>query len=80
MDLNNINKVLQNVTGRDFLAAEREARQQGDTTPSIALSSRFQIILLARAMKVPVEELEVLPAKEFVQILGKVSAFLFAQE
>lgn len=80
MDLNNIDKALQNVTGRDFLAAEREARQQGDQTLSIALSSQFQIILLARAMKVPVEDLEALPAKEFVQILGKVNTFLFAQE
>ena len=51
MDLNNIDKALQNITGRDFLAAEREARQQGDQTLSIALSSQFQIILLARAMK-----------------------------
>lgn len=80
MDLNNIDKALQNVTGRDFLAAEREARQQGDTTPSIALSSQFQIILLARAMKVPVEDIEALPIKDFVQVLSKVNAFLFAQE
>lgn len=76
MDLNNIDKALQNVTGRDFLAAEREARQQGDQT----LSSQFQITLLAHAMKVPVEDIEALPIKDFVQVLGKVNAFLFAQE
>lgn len=80
MDLNNIDKALQNVTGRDFLAAEREARQQGDQTLSIALSSQFQITLLAHAMKVPVEGIEALPIKDFVQVLGKVNAFLFAQE
>ena len=80
MDLNNIDKALQNVTGRDFLAAEREARQQGDQTLSIALSSQFQITLLARAMKVPGEDIEALPIKDFVQVLGKVNAFLFAQE
>lgn len=80
MDLNNIDKALQNVTGRDFLAAEREARQQGDQTLSIVLSSQFQIILLARAIKAPVEDIEALPIKDFVQILGKVNAFLFAQE
>lgn len=80
MELNNIDKALQNVTGRDFLAAEREARQQGDQTLSIALSSQFQITLLARTMKVPVEDIEALPIKDFVQILGKVNAFLFAQE
>ena len=80
MDLNNIDKALQNVTGRDFLAAEREARQQGDQTLSIALSSQFQITLLAHVMKVPVEDIEALPIKDFVQVLGKVNAFLFAQE
>ena len=80
MDLNNIDKALQNVTGRDFLAAEREARQQGDQTLSIALSSQFQITLLARAIKVPFEDIEALPIKDFVQVLGKVNAFLFAQE
>lgn len=80
MDLNNIDKALQNVTGRDFLAAEREARQQGDQTLSIVLSSQFQIILLARAIKAPVEDIEALPIKDFVQVLSKVNAFLFAQE
>lgn len=79
IDLKNVDNVLQNVTGKDFLNAERQARQMGDQTASIVLSSQFQTILLANALKVPVEDIEELPVAEFVQALSKVNTFLFAQ-
>lgn len=41
---------------------------------------KFQTILLANALKVPVEDIEELPVAEFVQALSKVNAFLFAQD
>lgn len=80
IDLKNVDNVLQNVTGKDFLNAERQARQMGDQTASIVLSGQFQAILLANALKVPVEDIEELPVAEFVQALSKVNIFLFAQD
>lgn len=80
IDLKNVDNVLQNVTGKDFLNAERQARQMGDQTASIVLSGQFQAILLANALKVPVEDIEELPVSEFVQALSKVNTFLFAQD
>lgn len=80
IDLKNVDNVLQNVTGKDFLNAERQARQMGDQTASIVLSGQFQTILLANALKVPVEDIEELPVAEFVQALSKVNNFLFAQD
>ena len=80
VDLKNVDNVLQNVTGKDFLNAERQARQMGVQTASIVLSGQFQTILLANALKVPVEDIEELPVAEFVQALSKVNTFLFAQD
>ncbi len=80
VEIKNIDKALQNITGKDFLVAERQARQMGDQTASIVLSGQFQAVLLANALKVPVEDIEELPVAEFVQALSKVNTFLFAQE
>lgn len=78
--MKDIEKALQNITGRDFIKAERMARQQGDQTPVIALSTTFQIILAANALNVPQDEIENLPVSEFVQVLAKVNGFLFGAE
>ena len=43
IDLKNVDNVLQNVAGKDFLNAERQARQMGDQTASIVLSGQFQL-------------------------------------
>lgn len=80
IEIKNIESALKTVTGKDFLSAERQARQQGDQTASIVLSSQFQAILLANALKVPVEDIEELPVKDFVQALSKVNAFLFTAD
>ena len=80
IDIKNVEQALQNVTGKDFLTAERQARQMGDQTASIVLSGQFQAVLLANALKVPVEDIEELPVAEFVQALSKVNVFLFGQD
>ena len=80
IDIKNIEDALKSVTGRDFLTAERQARQMGDQTASIVLSSQFQAVLLANALKVPVEDIEELPVKDFVQALSKVNTFLFTMD
>ncbi len=80
IDLTKIDAALKNVTGKDVLKAERQTRQQGDITPSIMLSSNFQMILLANALHVPQEEIEELPANQFVQVMASVSSFLFGSE
>ncbi len=80
IDTSKVETALQDITGRDVLKAERLARQQGDVTPSIMLSSNFQMILLANALHVPQEEIEELPANKFIQVMAMVSSFLFATE
>jgi len=80
IDLTKIDAALKNVTGKDVLKAERQTRQQGDITPSIMLSSNFQMILLANALHVPQEEIAEMPANQFVQAMASVSSFLFSSE
>lgn len=80
IDVSKVEAALQDVTGKDVLKAERQARQQGDITPSIMLSSNFQMILLANALHVPQEEIEELPANKFIQVMAMVSSFLFGSE
>lgn len=79
MDLEKIDELLEKSTGNDFIKAERQARLLGDTTPSIVFSAKFQTVLLANLMGVPVEDVEDLPMQKFIIAIAKVNAFLFGQ-
>lgn len=79
MELEKIDELLEKSTGTDFIQAERQARLLGDSTPSIVFSVKFQAILLANLLGVPVEDVEELPMQKFVTAIGKVNAFLFGQ-
>lgn len=79
MELDKIDELLAKSTGAEFIKAERQARMLGDTTPSIVFSAKFQTILLANLLAVPIEDVEDLPMQKFVAAIGKVNAFLFGQ-
>ena len=78
MDLNAVESGLENMTGFDFEAVEREARAAGDTLPDITFSKNFQARLAARAMGVHVNDVCALPIREFNAVTMKVNNFLFA--
>lgn len=65
------------LTGNDLVAAEREARAMGDNTPVIALSMQYQAAVAARLIGCPVDDVLALPAKDFKNIVGQASSFLF---
>ena len=79
IDVQKIQAALEGATGADFIKAERAARILGDPTPSVVFSAKFQAILLANLLKVPVEDLEELPVKEFTAVIAMVNAFLFGE-
>lgn len=79
MQLEKIDELLEKSTGADFIKAERQARMLGDTTPSIVFSAKFQTVLLANLLAVPIEDVEDLPMQKFIAAIGKVNAFLFGQ-
>lgn len=69
-------KNLANLTGRDLIAAEQQARAEGDLTPMINLSLRYQAALAAKAMGVKLDDVMDLPANRFTYITNAVASFL----
>ncbi|WP_094607731.1 hypothetical protein SPSIL_009070 [Sporomusa silvacetica DSM 10669] len=67
------------ITGNKIIAAEKEARLLGDTTPDACYSKTFQAILAAKAAaeSVVVDDILGLSGSDFIQITNTVSNFLF---
>lgn len=63
------------LTGRDMLAAEKEARAMGDRSPIAEFSKLYLASVAARAAKVPIELILDLPAVEFTAITVNVQTF-----
>lgn len=66
------------IRGKDLIAAEKEVRAMGDTTPSVFLSMNFQAVVAAKLLGVPVEDLQELPATDFRNIVVPVANFLLS--
>lgn len=64
------------ICGKDLIAAEKEVRAMGDTTPSVFLSMNFQSVIAAKLLGVPVEDIQALPATDFRNIVVPVANFL----
>ena len=64
------------ITGKELIEAENEARAIGDQSPSVFLSMRFQAILAAKIIGVPVDDLLALPAEDFRKLVLPVANFL----
>lgn len=67
------------ITGSQIIAAEKEARALGDTTPDACYSKTFQAILAAKATteSIIVDDILNLPGADFIQITTETSNFLF---
>ena len=67
---------LNNLTGFDFTKAELRVRREGDMTPDVIFSKRFQAEVAARALKESAKVLLPMPISEFAEMCAEVSAFL----
>lgn len=64
------------ITGNDLVRAEAEARAKGDTSPSMFLSMKYQLMLAAKIIGVKYEELLDLPAEDCKKVIAPVALFL----
>ena len=69
---------LERLTGKDLINIEAEMTARGVTAIMPEISKGYQMLVAARAAKVPVELIEELPIKEASAITMKVVNFLFA--
>lgn len=67
---------LNNLTGFDFTKAELRVRREGDMTPDVTFSKRFQAEVAAIALKESAKVLMTLPISEFTEMCAEVSVFL----
>ena len=67
---------LNDLTGFDFTKAELRARREGDMTPDVTFSKRFQAEVAAIALKESAKVLMTLPISEFTEMCAEVSVFL----
>lgn len=79
-DAKKLQNGLEQLTGAEFAAAEREARERGEQAMDIVISRTFHAVLAAKALKVPVEDIIELPIREYTVITGDVGSFLLAPE
>ncbi len=70
---------LEALNGYDSEVAEREERATGNVfTTDISFSKGFQVRLAARALSVPMQEIQELPLRDYNMIATQVFNFLFA--
>ena len=67
---------LNNLNGFDFTKAELRARREGDMTPDITFSKRFQAEVAAIALKESAKVLMAMPIPEFAEMCAEVGVFL----
>jgi len=66
------------MSGKDFAAAEKEARIDGDQSIDIMTSRTFYAAIAARVFKVRLDDIKELSLKEYAVITGDVGSFLLA--
>ena len=64
------------IRGKDLIAAEKEVRKMGDTTPAVFLSMDFQALVVAKLIGVPVEDILEMPSTDFKNLVLPVANFL----
>lgn len=67
---------VEELTGKDLMAASKEARILGDVTPVQELSMTYLAVVAAKAAKVTIDMIQALPAKDFSKIKVVVQNFL----
>jgi hypothetical protein len=78
-EITELNIDLDNITGKDILAAEKEARLMGDTTLELGWSKMFQAILISKTATetVIVDDIMNLSGADFMRVTGVAADFLF---
>ena len=64
------------IRGKDLIAAEKEVRKMGDTTPAVFLSMDFQAVVAAKLVGVPVEDIFEMTSTDLKNIVLPVANFL----
>ena len=79
LEIKKIHIDFNSITGRHIIAAEREARVMGDSTPDACYSKIFQAVLTAKATKenLNVDDILNLAGSDFVRVTTEASNFLF---
>ena len=67
---------LNSLTGFDFTKAELRVRREGDATPDVTFSKRFQAELAAIALKESAKVLMTMPISDFAEMCAEVGVFL----
>lgn len=76
IDVSELLNKLNNLTGKDYEAAEREARMSGNNVLDLNYSKNFHARLAAKALGVSHEEITNLPLQEYVTAVVTVNNFL----
>lgn len=61
------------ITGNDLLQTEKEARAMSDQSPSVFLFLLFQVLVTAKLIGVPPDDIMALPAQDFRNIIVPVA-------
>lgn len=77
-ETNEVTLDFEKIRGTDLIAAEKEVRKMGDTSPTVFLSMNFQAVIAAKLMGIPVEDLYAANATDFKNIIMVVANFLLA--
>lgn len=71
-----VNLDFDSITGNDLAEAETEVRMMGDKTPSVLLSMKYQAVIAAKLIGVPVDDVLAMSGKDFRNIIFPVADFL----
>lgn len=78
VDISDLTKKLDDLTGLDFEECENEERLTGTRSVDVTFSKSFQARLAARALGVNPFEIKELPLKQYARVTTQVMSFLFS--
>jgi|GEM_PF-306306 len=78
-DVTSVTLDFSQLTGRDLIKAEAEARADGEVTPMLTFSLKYQASLAARMIGITYDEMMDMNAVDFSKITNKILNFLTKQ-
>lgn len=78
-DVTSITLDFSKITGRDLIKAEAEVRADGELTPMLTFSLKYQAALAARMIGITYDDMMELNATDFSKITNRVLNFLTKQ-
>ena len=76
MEIDKLEKNLDELNGYDMLILEQEERLTGNKTLELSMSKSFQARLAAKALGINVNDIKALPLRQFNEICVRVFSFL----